>query len=187
MSLIRWADPCRNTCCTPCLFILSSGWKICILTHLKEYIQRTSHLRNDIKQLILSHSMPHGPVSKDTISRWCKAIANAGVNVSKYSKATAPEQRQLHFLLLTIAASKTLWCLPDGPTNGLFSNITTNQPSQSSTLAKLFWSRLPQNNFITSVFSLWTWVISLQIFSLVIMNLTYVEDDPLMIVKYRFC
>ena len=60
------------------------GWyphKITRSSHLK----RTSHLRNGIKQLLLSHSKPHGPVSTDTISRWCKAVlSTAGVDVSKF-------------------------------------------------------------------------------------------------------
>ena len=70
----------------PLVFLsYSADEKLCILTHLKEYIKRTSHLRNGIKQLLLSHSKPHGPVSTDTISRWGKAVlSTAGVNVSKF-------------------------------------------------------------------------------------------------------
>ena len=63
----------------------SADEKLCILTHLKKYIKRTSHLRNGTKQLLLSHSKPHGPVSTDTISRWGKAVlSTAGVDVSKF-------------------------------------------------------------------------------------------------------
>ena len=70
----------------PLVFLsYSADEKLCILTHLKKYIKRTSHLRNGTKQLLLSHSKPHGPVSTDTISRWGEAVlSTAGVDVSKF-------------------------------------------------------------------------------------------------------
>ena len=70
----------------PLVFLsYSADEKLGLLTHLKEYIKRTSHLRNGIKQLLLSHSKPHGPVSTDTISRWGKAVlSTAGVDVSQF-------------------------------------------------------------------------------------------------------
>ena len=91
----------------PLVFLsYSADEKLCSLTHLKEYIKRTSHLRNGIKQLLLSHSKPHCPVSTDTISRWVKQSYLLLALMCLNSKATAPEQRQLFFLLLTISASK---------------------------------------------------------------------------------
>ena len=91
----------------PLVFLsYSADEKLCILTHLKEYIKRTSHLRNGIKQLLLSHSKPHCPLSTDTISRGVKQSYVLMALICLNSKATAPEQRQLHFLLLTISASK---------------------------------------------------------------------------------
>ena len=46
---------------------------------------QTISVRNGIKQLLLSHSKLHGPVSTDTISRWGKAVlSTAGVYVSKF-------------------------------------------------------------------------------------------------------
>ena len=56
--------------------------KLCIITHLKEYIKRTRQFRNGSKQLLLSHVKPHGPVS---ISRWCKSVlSTASVDVAKF-------------------------------------------------------------------------------------------------------
>ena len=48
--------------------------KLCVIKHLQEYIKKTQALRGDCSQLLLSHVKPHGPASKDTISRWCKNV-----------------------------------------------------------------------------------------------------------------
>lgn len=59
--------------------------KLCVIAHLKEYIKRTTPFRNASKQLLLSHVKPHGPVSKNTISRWCKTVlSTAGVDTSRF-------------------------------------------------------------------------------------------------------
>ena len=59
--------------------------KLCVIKHLQEYIKKTQALRGDCSQLLLSHVKPHGPASKDTISRWCKNILKfAGIDVSKF-------------------------------------------------------------------------------------------------------
>ena len=53
--------------------------KICIVTTLKEYMERTQHLRNGSK-LLISTVKPHNSVSKQTISRWVKSImSKAGI------------------------------------------------------------------------------------------------------------
>lgn len=60
--------------------------KLCVIKHLQEYIKRTKVIRKDCQQLLLSHVKPHGPASKDTISRWCKnVLKSAGIDVSKFS------------------------------------------------------------------------------------------------------
>jgi hypothetical protein len=57
---------------------------LCILTHIREYISRTASIRK-CQQLLISYVKPNGPVSKDTISRWCKAVlGTAGVDISKF-------------------------------------------------------------------------------------------------------
>ena len=48
--------------------------KLCVVTHLKEYLTRSGVFRNGNTQLLLSHVKPHGPVSRDSISRWCKTV-----------------------------------------------------------------------------------------------------------------
>lgn len=59
--------------------------KICVITHLNEYLKRTESLRRSEK-LFISFIKPHKQVSKDTISRWCKEmIHNAGINVKAFT------------------------------------------------------------------------------------------------------
>ena len=41
--------------------------KLCVVTHLKEYINRTSQIRNSCKQLLISYIRPHGPVKKSSV------------------------------------------------------------------------------------------------------------------------
>ncbi len=58
---------------------------LCIVTHLTEYLQKTSTLRGVNKQLLISFIQPHKPVSKDTISNWIKNfMTSAGIDTSKY-------------------------------------------------------------------------------------------------------
>jgi len=60
--------------------------KLCVVKHLQECIKQTHVLRNDCHQLLLSHVKPHGPASKDTISRWCKnVLKSARIDVSKFT------------------------------------------------------------------------------------------------------
>ena len=59
--------------------------KLYVIKHLQEYIKQTKVLRNNCHQLLLSHVKPHGPSSKDTISRWCKnVLKSARIDVSKF-------------------------------------------------------------------------------------------------------
>ena len=54
---------------------------LCAVTLLKAYLEKTAVLRNDNNQLLLCHAAPHGPASKDTISRWIKQVmSDAGID-----------------------------------------------------------------------------------------------------------
>ena len=58
--------------------------KLCVVTHLKHYLQRTSVFRRSQK-LFLSYIKPHSAVGKETIARWCKHTLNlAGIDINKY-------------------------------------------------------------------------------------------------------
>ena len=56
---------------------------LCVFSLLEEYIARTVKLRGSCSQLLLFHVKPHGPASKDTISRWLKQVTTAaGIDTS---------------------------------------------------------------------------------------------------------
>ena len=58
--------------------------KICPVLHIKHYIQRTKSLRNS-SQLSINPQKPHGPISKDSLSRWIKlTLSKAGINTNIY-------------------------------------------------------------------------------------------------------
>ena len=59
--------------------------RLCIVKCIQEYITRTTPLRGDETQLLISFVRPHKAVSKDTIGRWIKSVlANAGIDTSQF-------------------------------------------------------------------------------------------------------
>lgn len=59
--------------------------KLCIVTVLTEYVNRTKLTRGSYTQLLLSFCKPSKPVSTDTIARWLKKVLeNAGIDINKY-------------------------------------------------------------------------------------------------------
>lgn len=60
--------------------------RLCVYTVMKEYLHRTKKLRKEPnKKLLISYIKPHGPVSKDTVSRWIRTVMNrSGVNLDIY-------------------------------------------------------------------------------------------------------
>ncbi|XP_046843157.1 uncharacterized protein LOC124437192 [Xenia sp. Carnegie-2017] len=60
--------------------------ELCIVRHLKEYIERTNELRSsNCKKLLISFIKPHQAVSRNTISRWCKTLLNAaGIDTKEF-------------------------------------------------------------------------------------------------------
>ena len=60
--------------------------KLCVVEHLTEYLSRTKPLRKEHSQLLLTYIKPHDPVSRDTVSRWTKAVMkSAGIDITAYS------------------------------------------------------------------------------------------------------
>ena len=53
--------------------------KLCPLSMLKEYIQKTKPLRNSAKKLLISFMQPHKAVPRDTISRWTKDVLKPSI------------------------------------------------------------------------------------------------------------
>ena len=59
--------------------------RLCVVELLSAYIERTAPLRGNTKQLLVCYAKPHGPASKDTISRWIRqTMKDAGINTSVF-------------------------------------------------------------------------------------------------------
>ena len=72
---------------------------MCIVRLFKEYLLRTSTLREGHTQLLISFQKPYKPVSKDTISRWVKATPKAsGIGTEKFTahscRSASAKQRE---------------------------------------------------------------------------------------------
>ena len=58
--------------------------KLCVVAHLKRYIELTQDLRSSDK-LFISYTKPYQVISKDTISRWWKTVMElSGIDIQKY-------------------------------------------------------------------------------------------------------
>ena len=58
---------------------------LCVVELLEAYIKRTAPLRKGTKQLLICYKAPHGPASKDTISRWIKqTMKAAGIDTTVF-------------------------------------------------------------------------------------------------------
>ena len=84
--------------------------KLCVVHHVKEYLNRTTKLRpKECKQLLISLQKPHGAVSKDTISRWCKQFLNsAGVDTGKFKSHSTRAASTSHLVANNVEISAIL-------------------------------------------------------------------------------
>ena len=59
--------------------------RLCIIRPIEEYVRRTKSLRGNESKLLISYQRPHKAVSKDTLSRWFKAmLQQAGIDTSRF-------------------------------------------------------------------------------------------------------
>lgn len=59
--------------------------RLCVGVVLKEYLRRTSGVRNEHTQLFLSFIKPYKPVAKDTISRWLRCVMHmSGIDIDQF-------------------------------------------------------------------------------------------------------
>ena len=59
--------------------------KLCVVACIKEYIKRTSTIRGQETQLLLSWMKPHSSISQDTLSRWIKIVlCKSGVDMNLF-------------------------------------------------------------------------------------------------------
>ena len=61
--------------------------KLCLVRHLDNYIKKIDkHRVSGDSSLFISYAKPFGPVSRNTFSRWVKAVlAEAGIDTGRYS------------------------------------------------------------------------------------------------------
>ena len=58
---------------------------LCIVKHLKLYLNLTSPLRGDCDQLLITYSKPHRAASSDTIERWLKTVmTKSGIDTQQF-------------------------------------------------------------------------------------------------------
>ena len=62
--------------------------KLCVVACTKEYIKRTSSIRGQETQLLLSWMKPHSSISPDTLSRWI-VLCNVGVDMILFKPHSA--------------------------------------------------------------------------------------------------
>ena len=59
--------------------------KLCVVDNLKWYLHKTMVLRTH-PELFIGTIKPHSPVTRDTISRWCRSLMKqAGIDITKYT------------------------------------------------------------------------------------------------------
>ena len=69
--------------------------KLCVVTHMTEYLKQTSEFRGMSKKLFLGLQKPHSEVSKDTIARWCKnVLAQCDIDISVYASHSSWQSRR---------------------------------------------------------------------------------------------
>lgn len=67
------------------LYLYTPDGDICVYRTLTEYIKRTSSLRGDGMNLIISYVKPYKHVVSTTISRWIRCVMeNAGIDINKF-------------------------------------------------------------------------------------------------------
>ena len=72
MSVIKQTKPTKHKA-PLCFHTYSKEPKLCVVSHLTEYLKRTKSYR-DTDKLFLTSIKPYMVASKDTISMWCKSI-----------------------------------------------------------------------------------------------------------------
>lgn len=76
---------------------------ICLVSTLREYLNRTHVIRGDECQLFISFNKPHKKISRDTLSRWIKEVLKrAGIDINRF------KPHSLRTAATSLAASKTV-------------------------------------------------------------------------------
>ena len=82
--------------------------KLCVVAHLKRYIELTQDLRSSYN-LLISYTKPHQAISKNIISRWCKTVIKlSGIDIKKISthptrQAASSKSKSMGICLKTLS------------------------------------------------------------------------------------
>ena len=83
-SLLKQSRPGRSNPVAE-LKAYPSDRRLCVVFTLKEYLKRTSTLRDNITSLFISYIKPHKKVSRDTISRWLRTVMiSSGIDCNTF-------------------------------------------------------------------------------------------------------
>lgn len=82
-SCLKQTKPGRHL--APLELVVFEDSRLCVVSHLRQYLQLTEHLRKG-DSLFISFQKPHSGVSRDTISRWLKIVLEeAGIDTCVFS------------------------------------------------------------------------------------------------------
>ena len=107
MQKIKQSKP-RNPICPLSFKTYPKDTKLCVVAHLKRYIELKQDLRSSDK-LFISYMKPHQAINNDIISRWCKTVMELRcIDIQKYSthstrSAASLKAKSIGTLLKSIA------------------------------------------------------------------------------------
>ena len=96
-----------------CFQIYNKEPKLCVLSHLTEYLKRKKSYR-DTDKLFLTCIKPYKAANKDTISKWCKSISKeSGISIhsqtSHSSRDAASSYAKSHGASLSTIIERASW------------------------------------------------------------------------------
>ena len=84
-KLVKQSKPGRHIAPIE-LLAFPQNRKLCVISTLKIYLEKTRTIRGQETNLFISFAKPFKAVSKDTLSRWIKeSLRHAGIDTAKYS------------------------------------------------------------------------------------------------------
>lgn len=87
--------------------------RLCVVFYLREYLQKTQHLRGNITKLFLTYQKPHKAATKDTVARWVKKqLQECGVDISifsPHSTRSASTSKASKLVPLSVVLKSAAW------------------------------------------------------------------------------
>lgn len=87
---------------------------LCLVSCLKEYLDRTANMRQDHHKLLVSYQKPHKSIFKDTVARWLKReLKLAGIDTSIFgvhsTRAASTSAAKAHNVSITTIMKSAGW------------------------------------------------------------------------------